>query len=547
MNFPFRTLLGLCTAALLVACGGGGGGGEGSAGTIPPPTGGASTPTTGQSHLVSIKLVSAQADALAPGTSMKYVAWGTFSDRGERIISSTVTWKSSDADIATVAFDGGQYGSVQALRVGVVQISATQDGVTVTADVNVMPIKLLEGGPGDITSPDDAVSIDAQGRVQASVAHYFSGSMFGTAPALNLWGYDSASGWTAAAPANVAGNNRPTNPVLAANPHGQVVRAWGGDLGIFAALYDPASGWRSARNVSLGATGSSLRTSIDDSGNAMLVWVDSTNGVSYVRYDLATDSWSTPQQVPGGDGGNSAGGVAFAATGAGDAVMVRERWLTTWVVSAARYSPGTGWEPPQVLRSGSVYTQPDVALGSAGDIVVAGADQFNNVVYAARYVPGSGWTPAETLATTSSALGAKAAVNGAGQGVVVWGSNFDGSVTARRLVGGNWEPGFTPMAISVVGGTPEVLKPFIADDGRMFVSWNAGSARVGVRRFNPSTGWGAEAALRMGFKGFVYDVAFAFNSSGTGAAIWAEGYDRYDTNGFSHRYYDFYVDNTISY
>jgi len=103
------------------------------------------------------------------------------------------------------------------------------------------------------------------------------------------------------------------------------------------------------------------------------------------------------------------------------------------------------------------------------------------------------------------------------------------------------------MAISVVGGTPEVLKPFIADDGRMFVSWNAGSARVGVRRFNPSTGWGAEAALRMGFKGFVYDVAFAFNSSGTGAAIWAEGYDRYDTNGFSHRYYDFYVDNTISY
>jgi hypothetical protein len=499
---------------------------------------------------MSIKLTSAQADALAPGTAMEYVAWGTYSDRIERAISSTVTWKSSDTSIATVSFDGGQYGSVQALQAGQVQISAIQDGVAVTANVTVMPIKLLVAGAQDVNSPPaDAVSIDAQGRLQASVAHFYSGSMFGTAATVNLWGYDGASGWTAGAPANVAQNDRPTNPVMAANPQGRVVRAWAGDLGIFAALYDPSSGWQAARNVSQGAIGYSLRVSIDDSGNAMLLWVDSpANGVSHVRYDVATDAWSTPQPVAGGEGGLSGAGVAFAANAAGDGVMVRDRWdLRTWEVVAARYSPSTGWEAPQVLRSGDVYTVPDVALSPTGDIVVAGADQLTNEVYAVRYVPGSGWTAPQTLATTESALSAKVAVNGAGQAVVVWGSGYDGSVMARRFVAGAWEADSTRMSFGLGGGTPEVLKPFVAESGRMFVSWNSGNARVGARRFNPSTGWGAEEVLRMGFKGFVYDVNFAFNSSGTGAVIWAEGFDRYDANGYSHRFYDFYVDNTIQY
>lgn len=536
--------------AVLVACGGGGGGGGGGE-TALPPSGGASSPTppVEAPHLVSMKLVSPQADALAPGTSMEYVAWGSYSDRVDRIISSTVTWNSSDTSIATVHFDGGQYGSVQALKAGQVQISAIQDGVSVTANVTVMPIKLLEGGTTDVNTPSAvSVSIDAQGNVQASVAHYFSGSMFGTTPAVNLWGYAATSGWTSGVAANVAQNDRPTNPVMAANAQGRVVRAWAGDLGIFAALYDPSSGWQPALNVSQGGTGYSLRVSIDASGNAMLLWVDSTNGVSYVRYDIATDVWSAPQTVPGGEGGGSAGGVAFAATAAGDAVMVRERWDSgPWKVSATRYSPSTGWEAPQILRSGSVYTMPDVALGTNGEIVVAGADQFNSEVYAARYAPGSGWNAPMTLANTASAISAKAGVNGAGQAVVVWGSNYDGSVWARRLVAGVWESDSTRMSFGLNGSTPEILKPFLAPDGRMFASWNLGNGRVGARRFNPVAGWSAEEVLRMGFKGFVYDVNVAFNSNGSGAIIWAEGFDRYDADGVSHRHYDFYVDNTIKY
>ena len=533
---------------LLAACGGGGGGEAVGGGTTPPPSGGASSPPSDVTHLVSIKLVSAQADALAPGTTMSYTAWGTFSDRVDRVISSTVSWSSSDKSVATVGYDGGQYGTVQALKAGPVRISATQDGVSVTADVTVMPIKLLEAAAQDVNFPGtDAISIDDLGRVQASVAHSFSGSMFGTLPSLKLWGYDATSGWSVGTAANVDQNNRPTNPVMAANPQGRVVRAWVGDLGVFAALYDPASGWLPARNVSQGAAGSSLRVSIEDGGNAMLLWVDTANSVSYVRYDMASDAWSAPQIVDGGDGGVSGDGVAFAATGAGDAVMVRNRWdLGPWTVHAARYSPATGWEAPQVLRSGSAYTSPDVAIGAAGYIVVVGADQFNNDAYAIRYVPGAGWTAPVTLASTPAAIGAKVVVNGAGQAVMVWGSNNDGKVWASRLSAGTWEA--TPTLMSSGGsGTPEVLRPFMWADGRIFASWNLGLTRVGARRFDPVAGWSAEEALRMGFKGAVVDVAFAFNSGGAGAVVWAEGFDRYDSDGISHRFYDFYVDNTIQY
>ena len=77
---------------------------------------------------------------------------------------------------------------------------------------------------------------------------------------------------------------------------------------------------------------------------------------------------------------------------------------------------------------------PDVALGTNGEIVVAGADQFNSEVYAARYAPGSGWNAPMTLANTASAISAKAGVNGAGQAVVAALGHAAQAAARRALV-----------------------------------------------------------------------------------------------------------------
>ena len=51
----------------------------------------------------------------------------------------------------------------------------------------------------------------------------------------------------------------------------------------------------------------------------------------------------------------------------------------------------------------------------------------------------------------------------------------------------------------------------------------------------------------MGQTGPVYDVVFAFNASGKGTAVWAEGVDIDDDQGISHRSYSYFADSALSF
>jgi hypothetical protein len=117
-----RISLSVAFLLLLGACGGSGGGGS-SMMTVPV--------------TLSAIAVSAAENTLTAGQSQQYAANATYSDGSTKDVTSTATWASSTAAIATVA----QGGVASSLATGITQISATLDSVTGMAQLTVnMPI-----------------------------------------------------------------------------------------------------------------------------------------------------------------------------------------------------------------------------------------------------------------------------------------------------------------------------------------------------------------------------------------------------------------------
>jgi trimeric autotransporter adhesin len=119
-----QALIVLVCLSLFIGCG------AGSLGPgIGAPGGGGSSPS-----LVSIAVTPADADLLL-GAVQQYTATGTYSDHTTQDITATVTWSSSDTNVASI--DGG--GLATALALGSVTISATSGSVTGSTTLTVQP------------------------------------------------------------------------------------------------------------------------------------------------------------------------------------------------------------------------------------------------------------------------------------------------------------------------------------------------------------------------------------------------------------------------
>lgn len=77
--------------------------------------------------------------AVPNGTSVQLIATGTYSDGSRQVLTGSVTWQSSDAEIATVT----NQGNVTGMSVGVAQVNATYEGVSGSTSVNVSAAALV--------------------------------------------------------------------------------------------------------------------------------------------------------------------------------------------------------------------------------------------------------------------------------------------------------------------------------------------------------------------------------------------------------------------
>src|SRR6478736_4168426 len=121
-------ILVLFCLALSAACGKGGqatfsqGGSGGGGGGTPPPT----------PSLVSLR-VSPGVVSVVPGASQQFTATGQFSDGNSRVLTTSLTWSTSDTSVASISNTGLANGLVA----GVVTITAKSGTISGTATLNV--------------------------------------------------------------------------------------------------------------------------------------------------------------------------------------------------------------------------------------------------------------------------------------------------------------------------------------------------------------------------------------------------------------------------
>lgn len=116
-----------------------------------------------------------QNSALTVGNTLQFSAQATLSDGSSKDVSSTATWASSDANIATVSSSG----LVTAVKMGVVLIGATSGQAKATTILNITSKKFSQSSLNgayafDLTSETNRPRFEA-GSIKADGAGNFSG------------------------------------------------------------------------------------------------------------------------------------------------------------------------------------------------------------------------------------------------------------------------------------------------------------------------------------------------------------------------------------
>lgn len=120
---------------------------------------GSATLTVSAAVLRSLTLTPAAA-SVAKGLSQQYTATGTYSDGSVQDLSSTVTWSSSTATVATISNAGGSQGLVKTLGEGSTTIRAVDPATSIAAEtgltVTAATLARLELTPPNASLPAGA-------------------------------------------------------------------------------------------------------------------------------------------------------------------------------------------------------------------------------------------------------------------------------------------------------------------------------------------------------------------------------------------------------
>jgi 6-phosphogluconolactonase (cycloisomerase 2 family) len=94
--------------------------------------------TVSNPALVSISITPGNGGSIATGTAVSYRATGNFANGTTADITESVTWSTTNTQVATVSNATGQRGQVTGLQNGLTQISATEGGVQASVNARVM-------------------------------------------------------------------------------------------------------------------------------------------------------------------------------------------------------------------------------------------------------------------------------------------------------------------------------------------------------------------------------------------------------------------------
>jgi hypothetical protein len=212
---------------------------------------------------------------------------------------------------------------------------------------------------------------------------------------------------------------------------------------------------------------SSPVAAINANGDAVVAWLQGTNTIEAITRQGLNGSFTNVATPDVLDSGMAASGPTVAIDKAGNAIAVWPR--AGGVLAAKRHPVGGAWAAsPDLISPGShLYSAPDVAANTNGQIVVAFQD-FNGVATGVSTISGSvagGWGPSpsiSSLVTAGETHPPIATVDDNGGAVVGWGTPSTVEVSVRRP-GGAFPAAGTEQSISV----PSIPDSFaLAGDGR---------------------------------------------------------------------------------
>ena len=336
---------------------------------------------------------------------------------------------------------------------------------------------------------------------------------------------------------------------MAVDADGNIMALWlqsdAGGLAnrVCAALYT-ASGWQAPTVLNPDAASDlpayQPKLAADRNGQFFAVWSQAWKtedqpriGVYGKRYALGS-GWEAAVTTIFADeadvGGNATGALDIAADASGNATAVWGANDATWAhftIQAARYTPGTGWAPGQILSPDGVQsaTPPAVAMDGAGNAMVvwgqaAGDNRAAKGLQAARYTVAGWQTPLpiepSSIAETRSSAVARVGFDPSGNALAVWSHSAQPGVYAIpwSLTAG-WGSA-TVLADTHATGADEGVSLALDRQGHALALWNHQGGGLLVRRYAAGV-WEATEVIDAG-PGDSGEVAL--NPAGSAVVAW---------------------------
>ena len=295
----------------------------------------------------------------------------------------------------------------------------------------------VETDPGEVLGTADLAVHDSGDAV--AVWEQVDGTF------VDVWSnhFEAGSGWSTAEIIDEV-DHLVDNPRVAMDPDGNALAVWVQSDGnpvemIWGRRYSQANGWNEPPfriSTSITSSGTEPRPAMDADGNAIVVWLQNSGldrGI-YGSFYSAAGGWEDPLPIKSAEVGQQLEqpGVAFDPDGSAFAIWehpVNTGGAVTISVFASRFTPGAGWDTPEVVSHADAF-YPKIAIDPSGHALAVWVELDVSLpinqgysVWSNRYTAGSGWTAAEQVGSYGAPIGTfmpNLAVDRNGDALAIW-------------------------------------------------------------------------------------------------------------------------------
>jgi hypothetical protein len=342
-------------------------------------------------------------------------------------------------------------------------------------------------------------------------------------------------------PELISMNNAGQLPRIGIDDTGNAIAVWlegtKPEVSIWSNRFDRELGWQAATQISSIEPNEDPALEIDATGNALVAWSrDEAGGVRQLAAPFSEPSgWGSAVPLAG-QASQGAKGIALDMNDDGEAVAVWSQSNGNGTqIYASRYNPASGWKTSVQLATGEdVGPFPDVAINVDG-VAVAGWRQEGTVAVS-RY-DGSSWNAIEQMGSSVAEAPSRVQIglDDRGDAVALWSTESagqtGGALWANRLLWGSGWEGAEKLSSEGSSLTATIA---VERDGRAVVVWHdqyVAALQVLARRYPVDGSWGPIESLAPGGIGFGISASMvASNRAGAAIAIWHERDDMTDTD-----------------